>query len=215
MGNTTRAGRQCAGCTEWITPGPRERNIRKWCSERCRTATYYRKNPDKAREQRTKNRQRKRDRTAQRGPRDWMIICRQCGGVFFGRRRDQKYCRQLCSTRAYQDSRRGTERYREQRRRTSYRRRIRGVAVKIDPVERLHVYERDGWVCQLCFRPTDREYDNSNPWSPTIDHVVALTDEGHHVEENLQLAHHICNSIKSDGDFDPTVLARFEMDLAA
>lgn len=68
---------------------------------------------------------------------------------------------------------------------------------------RLEVYERDGWVCQLCDGPVDRDAHYLDPWSPTLDHIecqswVLVPD---HSPENLRLAHRWCNSVRGDERF--------------
>jgi hypothetical protein len=75
--------------------------------------------------------------------------------------------------------------------------------------KRLDIYERDGWICQLCFDPVDRRLDNPHPLSHSLDHKVPRADGGANTPDNLQLAHAICNHVRGDialADIDP---ARF------
>lgn len=69
--------------------------------------------------------------------------------------------------------------------------------------ERLAIYERDGWVCQLCFEPVDPDLPPSNTWSATLDHIVcqSWSEEPDHSPENLRLAHRWCNSVRGDERF--------------
>jgi len=71
----------------------------------------------------------------------------------------------------------------------------------IHPAKRLRIYERDGWVCQLCDLPVPRWLlgDKRDPLAPTLDHVVPRSRGGGHEEWNLQLAHRRCNSSKRNG----------------
>lgn len=62
--------------------------------------------------------------------------------------------------------------------------------------DRVAIYERDGWQCQLCGGATSRIYDSFDPLSPTLDHLVPKSLGGTHGPENLQLAHAICNSTR-------------------
>lgn len=69
--------------------------------------------------------------------------------------------------------------------------------------DRLAIYERDGWVCQLCMEPTDRDLmstDPRNDWAPSLDHIEpqshALIPD--HSPANLRLAHRWCNSVRGD-----------------
>lgn len=69
------------------------------------------------------------------------------------------------------------------------------VAAHVDPIE---VYERDGWACQICRKPVDREVQWPNPWSATLDHIDPVTAGGVHDDGNLQTAHWYCNVVKGN-----------------
>jgi 5-methylcytosine-specific restriction endonuclease McrA len=75
-------------------------------------------------------------------------------------------------------------------------RRARKRGAFVANVSRLAIFERDGWVCQLCKEPLDREAQAPAPLSPTIDHIVPLAVGGTHEPRNVQAAHFICNSVK-------------------
>lgn len=78
-----------------------------------------------------------------------------------------------------------------------------GGRFRIAPVIRLAIYERDGWVCQLCEDPVDPDLHTSDPWAATLDHIVpqswSLVPD--HRPENLRLAHRWCNSVRSDESY--------------
>lgn len=65
-------------------------------------------------------------------------------------------------------------------------------------VNRFELFDRDGWVCQLCGEPVDPELKRPNVMAPTIDHIVPLSLGGDHTMENCQLAHLSCNSSKGN-----------------
>jgi hypothetical protein len=65
-----------------------------------------------------------------------------------------------------------------------------GVIERIDPVE---IYERDGWVCQLCMKPIDRALTAPDRMSASLDHRVPLVAGGGHTASNVQASHLICN----------------------
>ena len=68
-------------------------------------------------------------------------------------------------------------------------------------VERfLHVeiFERDGWLCQLCGLPIDRDAAWPHPMSVSLDHIVPLSLGGAHSRANTQCAHISCNIGKSN-----------------
>ncbi|WP_167488568.1 HNH endonuclease [Nocardia terpenica] len=64
---------------------------------------------------------------------------------------------------------------------------------------RIEIYERDGWVCQLCFKPVDPGLDpKKDRMSASLDHIRPKSKGGGDELENLQLAHRSCNSSKRD-----------------
>lgn len=65
-------------------------------------------------------------------------------------------------------------------------------------VFRRKVFERDDWLCRLCLKPVNREAEVPHPLAATLDHVVPLSLGGEHVYSNIQCAHFLCNSVKSD-----------------
>jgi len=61
---------------------------------------------------------------------------------------------------------------------------------------------RDGLTCAICGKECDL---NDRSWSdyagamyPSIDHIIPLSKGGTHTWNNVQVAHMICNSLKSD-----------------
>lgn len=83
------------------------------------------------------------------------------------------------------------------------------VSYYIPPKVRSLVYERDGWICQLCFDPVDRDLDARDIWSATLDHIVcrSWTTEPDHSPSNLRLAHRWCNSVRgNESNHRPSVL---------
>ena len=66
--------------------------------------------------------------------------------------------------------------------------------------------KRDGNICALCGKPVDindfhlsktgRIVPNAN--YPSVDHIIPLAKGGTHTWDNVQLAHFLCNSLKSD-----------------
>lgn len=54
-------------------------------------------------------------------------------------------------------------------------------------------------VCAICGRPVDMKLTPPDPMSPTVDHIIPVSRGGHPSDiGNLQLAHWICNRMKSD-----------------
>lgn len=82
---------------------------------------------------------------------------------------------------------------RTSRSQSAHYRRVRienATAERFDPHE---VYERDGWICQLCSQPVDQNLDYPDPLYPSLDHILPLAANGEHSRSNTQLAHWICN----------------------
>ena len=53
-------------------------------------------------------------------------------------------------------------------------------------------------VCALCGNPVDKTLKFPHPMSATVDHIIPVAKGGHpSALDNLQLAHLICNQVKS------------------
>lgn len=59
------------------------------------------------------------------------------------------------------------------------------------------IFERDGWVCQICHRPVDRTLRFPDPMSKSLDHIVAVVNGGTHTRANVQTTHLRCNLVKA------------------
>lgn len=81
--------------------------------------------------------------------------------------------------------------------------------------------ERDNHTCYLCGRPMDWDdfrVDSSGNFIagdmyPSMDHVIPLADGGTHTDDNLRIAHRLCNALKGDRSVDEArevIAARFE-----
>lgn len=81
---------------------------------------------------------------------------------------------------------------------SSDRKRARYYGVQYEPIDRLKVYERDGWRCGLCHKPVRRAVSAPHPLSPSLDHIVPISAGGDHLYANVQCAHFLCNSAKGD-----------------
>lgn len=62
----------------------------------------------------------------------------------------------------------------------------------------IEIYERDGWICQICGQPIDPDLRAPFVMSKTTDHVIPLTKGGLHQVDNLQAAHLYCNIVKGN-----------------
>jgi len=70
----------------------------------------------------------------------------------------------------------------------------------ISTKRRRSLYDRDGWVCQLCLEPVDPDLPSSDQWAATLDHIVPQSHAvfPDHSDGNLRLAHRWCNSVRGD-----------------
>lgn len=137
---------------------------------------------------------------------DKVFVCKECGREFTrheyainsGRKNrvthwTPTYCCRLCMLRA---TKRGC--------RARRRKRERSLTYKPIPLTKL--IERDCGICQLCGEPvdiTDGWYDENGGFHigrnyPTVDHIIPLVHGGDNTWDNVQLAHHRCNSAKCD-----------------
>lgn len=107
--------------------------------------------------------------------------CQACGMPFVHDQPQTTTCSRTCAKRKARTRRRALEH---------------GAARELfHPVE---IFERDLWICRLCDLPLARDEVVPHPFAPTVDHVVPLSRGGAHARWNVQAAHFLCNSRKSD-----------------
>lgn len=68
----------------------------------------------------------------------------------------------------------------------------------MEPVDRLEVFQRDGWTCYLCDTELDPASHPFDLLSATVDHVIPLSRGGEHSMANVRCACLGCNSRKQD-----------------
>jgi 5-methylcytosine-specific restriction endonuclease McrA len=88
----------------------------------------------------------------------------------------------------------GRQRYPDAYRANDAKRRMRRLSSTVERFSHLEVFERDGWVCGVCRRTVDRTLVWPHPLSPTLDHIVPLSEHGEHSRANSRLAHARCNT---------------------
>lgn len=111
--------------------------------------------------------------------------CSECGEQYVHERKNMSgahlltYCSDRCRDRAG---------------RRRYKRRYGKFAVS--DAQRLAIYERDDWTCQICHLPVERDGDPLGPGAPTLDHIEpqSMTLIPDHGEHNLRLACRQCNT---------------------
>lgn len=128
---------------------------------------------------------------------DTTAVCLMCGNGFKKPKRGIKvYCSRRCAERACMKRKRQTEKFRERERQyKKYRSIVVGAGDSILPEQ---IFERDGWVCQLCGKPVDRRLKFPHPMSASLDHITPISKGGEHVRVNVQCSHFSCNSRKNN-----------------
>ena len=198
---------KCGHCGTDFTP---KRSNSRYCSKSCGDAASYRRS--------------KQGRKP--GPRLPPMECAKCATVFDPVRKDGRFCSRRCLRAAYLDSSatpcsycdrpmraRGMcsmhyRRWRraegleevpqwtpERRAQWKAREELKRTSV-VEPIVNAEIFERDGWVCQLCDAPVDCLLSYPDPGSASLDHIMPLSRGGHHVRSNVQLAHLFCNLSK-------------------
>jgi 5-methylcytosine-specific restriction endonuclease McrA len=85
----------------------------------------------------------------------------------------------------------------------SHRTRARRHGGEYQPVDRVAVFDRDGWICGLCGEPVDKSLEWPDAMSVSLDHVVPLSRGGDHSYANVQCAHLGCNQRKQRVAYEP------------
>lgn len=194
------AERTCAGCTTTITPHPRERNPKVWCTDACRFRWKRANDPTILDRQRVRRgvrpaRWREAERKlakAAKGTHGGRTVlasgpCGRCGTQYTvatpptTSQTRHNVCSQGCREANKRD-----------------RRRARKRAAFVSTVNRQAIFRRDRWTCRICGRHLKRNAVVPHPLAPTIDHIVPLAKGGTHEPANVQAAHFLCNSRKGD-----------------
>lgn len=112
--------------------------------------------------------------------------CRECGSVFLPEYGDKR--RHFCSAECNKAwNRRVSRRVR--------RARIKGV--RLEAVDPLAVFERDGWNCYICGQATPKKLRGTqSPNAPELDHVIPISAGGGHTYANTACCCRACNSAK-------------------
>ena len=109
-------------------------------------------------------------------------FCAVCAAPFYAVRGRNHVCSEAC-----------------RRQRGTYASRKASAKAGAERIDRIAVFERDGWTCYLCgnacLRGPGTRY---KPRAPVIDHVVPLSKGGEDSLGNVRCAHDKCNRIKHD-----------------
>ena len=130
------------------------------------------------------------------------IKCKQCGHSFERSvshvRKGNLICRNCCGLPEFEDRRVRHTYYGH----NHHERAIKYGCVYDSSVTLKKLIKRDGLRCAICGEmcdPDDRSWSKySGPMRPSIDHIIPMAKGGGHIWSNVQVAHLICNTIKSD-----------------
>ena len=77
---------------------------------------------------------------------------------------------------------------------------VRRQNAKVEPgrIDVFVIAERDNYVCHICNELVDMSVPRTSKFGATLDHVFPLSLGGLDVEENVKLAHWVCNVKKSN-----------------
>lgn len=79
---------------------------------------------------------------------------------------------------------------------------VRG-ARDVERFDAVEIYERDGWICQICGDVIDPTVKYPNVRSASLDHVLPISKGGQHLKSNVQTAHFSCNAGKGNRVISP------------
>jgi 5-methylcytosine-specific restriction endonuclease McrA len=157
----------CAWCSKAFTA---KLPHERFCSRRCGTADKNRMKQVAA-----------RDRSSR--------PCKVCGEAFAPAYGDPRrlICSGVCQRRHHAARTAGN----------THKRRARRFGGRIESVDRLKVFERDGWQCRMCRVLTPRALVGTTASNaPELDHIKPLSLGGDHAYTNVQCLCRECNAAK-------------------
>lgn len=184
----------CTICGTLVIKNAPGRKRRPVCSERCRYRVTHGRWPETGKElvgpvERRRVPPQVKPTTQPAKVRFVATICGWCAAPFLHDMRITgtlgRYCVQRCADAA-----------------ARHRRREKRGQFTITRMRRLAIYQRDGWMCQLCGSPVEQDLPLHHPMQASLDHIEcqswALIPD--HRDSNLRLAHLRCNGMRSDRD---------------
>lgn len=80
----------------------------------------------------------------------------------------------------------------------SHRARARHFGVAYELIIPRRVYIRDDWRCGICGKAVDPQLSWPDTQCASLDHIVPMSLGGGHLYVNVQCAHWMCNTLKSN-----------------
>lgn len=72
--------------------------------------------------------------------------------------------------------------------------------VEHEPYIDTYIFERDGWICQVCGQKINKRLKWPHPRSKSIDHIIPMSKGGSNAPINVQATHLRCNLSKQARD---------------
>ena len=189
----------CEWCGNSFVDESRSKHAR-FCSDECRQTWYSREiRGYGSREERKtileKQKQERLEKLEEEKERQLSNLkCIECGSTFKGTRLNQEICSPEC---------RNVRKNRQQR--LSKDKRINETNNIDKDISVKALYERDKGICYICGGQCSFDdnyevngYFTAGPNYPSTDHLIPLARGGMHAWDNVKLAHHHCNGMKSD-----------------
>lgn len=144
-------------------------------------------------------------------------ICVHCGSSLAIQRDGSRWCSGRCKARDYRQapkeircpwcqeffvpygrSRACSEECRKERDRVRLLKAHTGISVE-------QLYLRDNGICGICNEHVPNNVDINHPQAPTRDHIIPISRGGTELNDNIQLAHRICNNKKHTKVYAPRI----------
>lgn len=151
----------------------------KYCSDKCRSEA------DKLH---------KRQKAIERGAHD-KKKCSTCNKIFISKTSKDKFCSNKCRWKKYNQS--DIEKQHRRNYVKAHRRRYEGILIDSD-ISLFKLSNRDNNQCKICGLFVDWSDSPQGNMYPSIDHITPISLGGLHEWSNVQLAHRICNTRKSN-----------------
>lgn len=122
--------------------------------------------------------------------------CKECGAMFTPEYGNKKrcFCSEFCC-------------HKNVRRRRKQKERARMHGAKVENVNAMEVFARDGWRCQICMKKLKKKDRGTHKdAAPELDHIVPLCVGGEHSYRNTQ-----CVCRKCNGDKGARVIGQLRM----
>ena len=189
----------CEWCGQAFTVPARNAHIARFCSDECR----YRSKGHKPREEYLEELEQQKEETQKRRAKERaekrkanhrVIVCSECGKTADVYHPHQKTCSMECAK---------TRKKRLARERKD--KRLNNANIVDKDISLKTLYKRDKGICYICGGKCDfKDHTKTNghftvgPTYPSIDHLIPIARGGMHAWDNVKLAHHYCNGMKSD-----------------